>query len=382
MGPTEIREYGASAIQVMRRMRAMLEELHEEVRPELRPAVEEELGRLDATVERRLQSAAESTATTERTATTGARTSGRAGLAARKQNGPEDPPLAARFGRVGEAGLEQGHELVAQLPELGVVEPHSGEVVADSIAQEIYLAPGQIAVKVTEEPRDKGHERLAVLVGAHLGELVESDAGGGQPEHVRALQGAPDPAFGDHGEHPRADQARDVAVEAGGGHIGELGSQLGCRERPVAEEGLHDPQPDRVQEQVGARHGDRRGISISKLLIFPNMRNWFASKHTTSRGNHRRIAMIAVGAVAFETLVMKLRGYRVGTSVVVRCQRDHLFTTIWIPGASLKSLRLGWWRFQHCPVGHHWSLVTPVRESELTEENKRAAAEHRDIGIP
>jgi uncharacterized membrane protein len=50
LATTEIREYGARSIQVMRRMRAMLEELHDQVRPEHRPAVEEELARLDATV--------------------------------------------------------------------------------------------------------------------------------------------------------------------------------------------------------------------------------------------------------------------------------------------------------------------------------------------
>jgi uncharacterized membrane protein len=50
LGLTEIREYGSTSIQVMRRMRAMLEELRDEVRPEHRPAVEEELARLDRTV--------------------------------------------------------------------------------------------------------------------------------------------------------------------------------------------------------------------------------------------------------------------------------------------------------------------------------------------
>jgi uncharacterized membrane protein len=53
LSTTEIREYGAGAIQVMRRMRAMLEELHDQVRPEHRPAVEEELARLDAIVAQR-----------------------------------------------------------------------------------------------------------------------------------------------------------------------------------------------------------------------------------------------------------------------------------------------------------------------------------------
>jgi uncharacterized membrane protein len=52
LGVTEIREYGRAAIQVVRRMRAMLEELCNEVRAEHRPAVEEELARLEVTVTR------------------------------------------------------------------------------------------------------------------------------------------------------------------------------------------------------------------------------------------------------------------------------------------------------------------------------------------
>jgi uncharacterized membrane protein len=52
LGVTEIREYGSASIQVMRRMRAVLEELRDEVRAEHRPAVEEELARLQTTVTR------------------------------------------------------------------------------------------------------------------------------------------------------------------------------------------------------------------------------------------------------------------------------------------------------------------------------------------
>ena len=50
LGLTEIREFGATSVQVVRRLRALLEELLETVRPEHRAAVEEELRRLDATV--------------------------------------------------------------------------------------------------------------------------------------------------------------------------------------------------------------------------------------------------------------------------------------------------------------------------------------------
>jgi uncharacterized membrane protein len=50
LGITEIREYGATSIQVVRRLRALLEELGELVLPENRAAVDDQLRRLDATV--------------------------------------------------------------------------------------------------------------------------------------------------------------------------------------------------------------------------------------------------------------------------------------------------------------------------------------------
>ena len=53
-----------------------------------------------------------------------------------------------------------------------------------------------------------------------------------------------------------------------------------------------------------------------------------------------------------------------------------------MPGASLKSVRLGWWRLQRCPVGNHWSIVAPVKESDLSEEEKLIARENRDVRIP
>lgn len=90
------------------------------------------------------------------------------------------------------------------------------------------------------------------------------------------------------------------------------------------------------------------------------------------------IVVLVVGV----TLVARGLGYKLGGNVVVRCRKGHLFTTIWVPGGSLKAVRLGWARLQHCPVGHHWSLVTPVRDADLTDEERRIAAEHRDVRIP
>jgi hypothetical protein len=98
--------------------------------------------------------------------------------------------------------------------------------------------------------------------------------------------------------------------------------------------------------------------------------------------SRRRRSLIVVAALLLEPVALRLRGYRMGGNLIVRCRQGHLFTTIWLPGVSVKAFRLGWWRFQRCPVGRHWSFVTPVRESELSEDEKRRANEHRDVRLP
>ena len=53
---TEIRQYGGASVQVVRRLRALLEDLRERVKPEYRAAVDDELRRLDATVDKHWRS--------------------------------------------------------------------------------------------------------------------------------------------------------------------------------------------------------------------------------------------------------------------------------------------------------------------------------------
>jgi hypothetical protein len=98
----------------------------------------------------------------------------------------------------------------------------------------------------------------------------------------------------------------------------------------------------------------------------------------------RKVMLVIAGSLlCAETVVLvRRRGSVLGANTVVRCRSGHLFTTLWIPGVSLKSVRLGWWRLQRCPVGMHWSLVTPVKVSDLTEEERQLAGEHRDVRIP
>lgn len=65
----------------------------------------------------------------------------------------------------------------------------------------------------------------------------------------------------------------------------------------------------------------------------------------------------------------------------VCCRHGHLFTTIWIPLASLKAIRLGGRRFQHCPVGHHWTTVVPLDPTSATPADLETAAALHDIRI-
>jgi hypothetical protein len=109
------------------------------------------------------------------------------------------------------------------------------------------------------------------------------------------------------------------------------------------------------------------------------------SESTSGSGQKRWIkaGAIAAGAVAAEAAGLRRRGYGfAGGNVVVRCRDGHLFTTLWVPGASLKAMRLGWWRIQRCPVGHHWTVVTPVNRAGLSAEQAREAGAVKDIRIP
>lgn len=82
-------------------------------------------------------------------------------------------------------------------------------------------------------------------------------------------------------------------------------------------------------------------------------------------------------------LIARKRGYSgIGGNTIVRCTTGHLFTTIWVPGGSLKAIRLGWKRFQYCPVGRHWAMVTPVKDGTLSREELAFAKEHHDLRIP
>lgn len=95
-------------------------------------------------------------------------------------------------------------------------------------------------------------------------------------------------------------------------------------------------------------------------------------------------ALLVLIVVAFVVplVIMRRRHYDVGRDVIVRCAAGHRYTTIWIPSLSLKAVRLGLRRYQHCPVGRHWSLTSPVDVTTLSAEEIAAARAVHDIRLP
>ena len=97
---------------------------------------------------------------------------------------------------------------------------------------------------------------------------------------------------------------------------------------------------------------------------------------TACRKASRAVAIGAVLATLEAALVARRRGFLFGMRTTVRCGDGHLFQTVWIPGASLTSLRFGPWRLARCPIGRHFTVITPVREADLGRDELESAREH------
>ncbi len=102
------------------------------------------------------------------------------------------------------------------------------------------------------------------------------------------------------------------------------------------------------------------------------------------------VAIVLAVAAVFVYVIARMgaaagqkRGYSgLGGDTIVRCSRGHLFSTKWVVGTSFKAVRLGYKRYQRCPVCKKWRIVVPVPDDELTEEDRRVAAEHQDSRLP
>ena len=64
-----------------------------------------------------------------------------------------------------------------------------------------------------------------------------------------------------------------MAVQAGRGDVCQFAGQgAGCQ-RPVAQKGLHDSQPDRMQQKLNRGHVATLALAISIVITFVGMRS-------------------------------------------------------------------------------------------------------------
>jgi hypothetical protein len=87
------------------------------------------------------------------------------------------------------------------------------------------------------------------------------------------------------------------------------------------------------------------------------------------------VIVLLVGVTIFN-IAMQRRGYSIPGRTVVRCSKGHIFRTLWIQGVSFKAIRLGpRTRFQYCPVGKHLAIVHPVKDQDLTAQDRKTLGE-------
>lgn len=98
----------------------------------------------------------------------------------------------------------------------------------------------------------------------------------------------------------------------------------------------------------------------------------------------RNLVVLAVVLTGYAvgTVIAVRQGYSFGKNAIVKCRRGHFFSTTFIPGGSLKAIRLGLWRVQWCPVGRHVDLVRLVKDAELSEAQREFALAHHDVPVP
>jgi hypothetical protein len=89
------------------------------------------------------------------------------------------------------------------------------------------------------------------------------------------------------------------------------------------------------------------------------------------------LLVVILGIVILMNVVMRRKGYAIPGKTVVRCSKGHLFKATWIEGGSFVAVRLGpVTRYQYCPIGKHWAIVHPVKDADLTTEDRKLISEN------
>jgi hypothetical protein len=103
---------------------------------------------------------------------------------------------------------------------------------------------------------------------------------------------------------------------------------------------------------------------LTGAVSWPSM---LASSHASLDVALVVIAIVVLAKVSFLT---SGRYVRVNGKVIVRCGQGHVFPMTWLSLSAITAIRFGNSRYQRCPVGNHWSVVRPVKEGDLTDQER------------
>jgi hypothetical protein len=85
------------------------------------------------------------------------------------------------------------------------------------------------------------------------------------------------------------------------------------------------------------------------------------------------VALVVLVGIAVVGLNLWARrsGYAIPGRNPARCGQGHLFLTTWVMGGSLTKVRFGpLTRWGRCPFGNHWTTMHPVKEADLTDDER------------
>jgi hypothetical protein len=84
---------------------------------------------------------------------------------------------------------------------------------------------------------------------------------------------------------------------------------------------------------------------------------------------------LLAGGIAAANAYVHHEGYTIPGRTMVRCRSGHEFSTIWVSGMSVASLRLGLHtRFMKCPECNAWRIVHPIKPIVAVPEEPPVAA--------
>jgi hypothetical protein len=91
---------------------------------------------------------------------------------------------------------------------------------------------------------------------------------------------------------------------------------------------------------------------------------------------------VSVSALFAGPLIARRLGHKIGRNCTLRYHQRHAFATLWFPGGKIRTNDDGAPRFGRCPLGDHSTLVIPVRDRNLTIEQRLQTAGHHDVRLP